>query len=196
MWTDSPCSVIVPNLRGGMWWCFYIKKKKQKQNKTRIPYGATVKMQGCKSHDPQVWCVGWFFWMAGYSFKNIWLFSSIVWSMNENSPWPVCGLLPFGWWWKAFPWAASSRFFVGSTPFADNMCCTLKVDYACTSSHAWTMQCVWSVLPQKWCGCTIFQTEIQLWPPQIEIMIVYLTKLKSHDIFNLPSKNFGVNLHP
>lgn len=194
MWTDGVVVLLPPISRA---WCgdvFILKEKKK--NKTRIPYGATVKMQGCKSHNPQVWCVGWFFWMVGYSLKNMWLFSSIAWSMNDNSPWPVCGLLPFGWWWKAFPWVASSRFFVGSTSLADNTCCTLKVDSACISPHVWTIQCVWSVLPQKWCGCTLLQTKIQLWPPQIEIMIVSLTKLKSRDIFNLPSKNFGVNLHP
>lgn len=172
MWNDSPCSVIAPNLKGMMWWCFYIRKK----NKTKQE-SLMVQLWRCKGASRMIPKYGaWvnFFWMAGYSLKNMWLFSSIAWSMNENSPWPVCGLLPFGWWWKAFPWAASSRFFVGSTSLADNTCCTLKVDCACTSPHAWTMQCVWSVLPQKWCGCTLLQTEIQLWPPQIEIMIVSL----------------------
>lgn len=29
-----------------------------------------MKIQGCRSHDP-VWCMGWFFWMVGCSFKKV-----------------------------------------------------------------------------------------------------------------------------
>ena len=42
----------------------------------------------------------------------------------------------------------------------------------------------------------LFQTKVWLCLPQTKILVVSFIKLKSHDLFNIPSENSGVNLHP